>query len=78
VDDATLDAHLSAAGLAGDVLTRTLKRLLLVESAQAQIAAEEDPTAWLTRAREKAQIKIDEALFARITPPVALTPTPQE
>jgi hypothetical protein len=76
-DEAILCAHLEAAGLSREVLTRTIAQLLAVEAAQAQLEATgADPEMWLQDARRRAKLQIDESLFADITPPLAPTPTP--
>jgi len=78
VDAATVDAHLAAAGLSREVLASTVARLLLVESAQAKLVASgEDPQAWISDARAAHQVRVEEALFSQLVPPVALTPTPE-
>ncbi len=77
-DETILHAHLEAAGLKRDVLTRTVAQLLAVESAQAQLEASgADLDPWLRDARQRANLKIDESPFAEITPPVAPTLTPR-
>ena len=40
------------------------------------LASGEDPLTWVVNARDTHQVWIDEALFSRIVPPIALTPTP--
>ncbi len=75
--EALLVAHLEAAGLRREVLTRTVAQLLAVEDAQVQLEVTgADLEAWLRDVRQRASIEIDESLFAELTPPVAPTFTP--
>lgn len=73
-DEATLLAHLQAAGLTRDHLVQSLRRLLLVSRARALLPTDMEPSAWVNEARETTSIHIDEALFAAIAPPIAPTP----
>ena len=75
IDDATLAAQLRAADLPRAVLTRTMRRLLIVEAAQAQLAASQDPSEWMAHQREQAAIEIDEARWAELTSALAPLPT---
>ena len=79
VDDATLTAHLHAADLSREVLTQTMRRLLTVEAAQAQLAASQDqvPSEWMAQRRTQAAIEIDEARWSEITTGLTPVPTPQ-
>ena len=75
VDDATLAAQLRAADLPREVLTRTMRRLLTVEAAQAQLSASQDLSEWMAHQREQAAIEIDEARWAELTSALAPLPT---
>ncbi len=72
---ATLDAHLQAAGLSRQVLRRTVRHLLMVEAAQRQLPPDVEPTQWVKRARQEAEIWVDEARLAQTRIPIVPLPT---
>jgi len=78
VDDAALDQTLAQAGLSRADVLDEIKRLLIVEAYLKQIAATQDPTAWLVEQRAQAQIGVYVDLAAAAPPPAEPTaiPTP--
>jgi cytochrome c biogenesis protein CcmG/thiol:disulfide interchange protein DsbE len=75
-DDATVNRMLSSAGLARQDLVAEVKRLLVVEAYLKQIAATQDPTAWLAARRAHAQVGIYADLTESAPTPVAQATAP--
>ncbi len=69
VDWATLTQSLKTVGLPAAVFTDTVRRLLMVQAAQAQLSAEHDPAAWFAEMREKGRVTVDEARLSSLVAP---------
>lgn len=75
-DDATVNRMLSSAGLARQDLVAEVQRLLVVEAYLKQIAATQDPAAWLAARRAHAQVGIYADLTESAPTPVAQATAP--